>query len=404
MNEEKIGSTIGNHYNFQETISVPGLISPNHNVGIEVEIENCHYNFYDEGSPRTVKIDRFYKADDLSILPSLDDHWLIVKDGSLRKGCEFIFDSPKKGQDIIDALFILDEFFNVYRSGGDTVECSNRTSIHCHLDVRDLSSNELNNLLMLYVLFERVLFLYVDPSRLKNNYCRPVTDSSFKHTLIDIKSRCLKHPLKDTLKAVQIKCDKYSALNLLPLNTFGTVEFRHHQGTSNLIGEVLDWINIILSFKLLSSRDILSVNELYSIMGYKHVLRTLFAGTKLSNPEFVNRFDVETAMHKGMTDIKEILFINELRELSSNPSEYGLKCNLKKVFLKNNLMNEPKPRRIVNREKIDMIELETTMAGDSNTANTANSINPDFTWLFGMNTPINVSLVEDYPEPTGETE
>lgn len=41
---------------------------------------------------------------------------------------------------------------------------------------------------------------------------------------------------------------KYAALNINPMRTLGTVEFRHMGGTTHM-KEISDWINVILQLK-----------------------------------------------------------------------------------------------------------------------------------------------------------
>lgn len=319
MSENKhIGDYIGNFHHFKEDRSVSGLVSSSNYIGIEVEIENVKYAFSAD-SPRAPRTNYFEWKDNGIILPELGKHWFIVKDNSLRQGSEFIFNGPKKGKGIIEALNSLDQFFTVYKQNGKGPEVSDRCSIHCHLDVRDLTEYQLNNLLMVYVLFERVLFAYVDPSRLKNNYCRPITDSSFKHILTSIKENSSPDRFGSVLDVIKSSCDKYSALNLLPLRSFGTVEFRHHQGTTSMNEEVLDWVNIILCIKLAASLPMGDLLYTYEDCGYRRLIEQVFDGTKLATPEFLDRFEIEGAVDKGVLDVVEIFNFSKLCSINNVP-------------------------------------------------------------------------------------
>lgn len=319
MSENKhIGDYIGNFHHFKEERSVSGLVSSSNYVGIEVEIENVKYAFSSDG-PHPPRSSYFEWRDNGITLPELWKHWYIVKDNSLRQGSEFIFNAPKKGTGIIEALNSLDQFLSVYKQNGKGPEVSDRCSIHCHLDVRDLTEQQLNNLLMVYALFERILFAYVDPSRLKNNYCRPITDSSFKHILATIKDNSSPERFSSILDVIKFSCDKYSALNLLPLRSFGTVEFRHHQGTTSMNEEVLDWINIILCIKLAAHLHIGDLLDTYEDCGYRTLIEQVFDGTKLATPEFLDRFEIEGLVDKGVLDVIEIFNFSKLCSINNKP-------------------------------------------------------------------------------------
>ncbi len=319
MSENKhIGDYIGNSHSFKEERSVPGLVSSSNYVGIEVEIENVKYSFHSDG-PRAPRLNYFEWRDDGLTLPELGKHWYIVKDNSLRQGSEFIFNNPKRGKQIIEALNSLNQFLSVYRQYGKGPEVSDRCSIHCHLDVRDLTEQQLSTLLMVYILFERVLFAYVDPSRLKNNYCRPITDSSFKQVLATIKENSSPDKFSSVLEVVKSSCDKYSALNLLPLRSFGTVEFRHHQGTTSMNEEVLDWINIILSIKLAASLSIEELLYTYEDCGYRRLMELVFEGTKLASPDFLDKFEIDSLVSKGIIDVIEIFNFSKLLAIRDKP-------------------------------------------------------------------------------------
>lgn len=324
-----IGEYIGSKPNTIENKSVFGLVTPNHNVGVELELENFRYDFSGD-SPDKPRKTRFYDVEDLQGLQVPSKQWLIVKDNSLRKGAEFIFDGPKKGKDIVDAFQEMKVFLNKYKRYDKPARASDRCSVHVHLDVRDLDEITLNRLIMVYVLIERVLFEYVSPLRLKNNYCRAVTDSQFKTILANLSDRANPSYFNDALSLIRNSCDKYSALNLLPIQSYGTVEFRHHQGSTDM-DEVLDWVNIILAIKLAAYINPNDIVKLYNREGYKSLLNCIFEGTAISG-DFIERPEVKLAVKKGMNDYLEIIHYNELKERSNRSPLASLSTNLLGIF------------------------------------------------------------------------
>lgn len=277
------------------------LVSNTDGVGVELEYENIVL----------LRNGNLYLTPYLESLDIPFHYWRAVEDGSLREGTEFIFEGAMVGANITAALSSMQVFLDKYRRNNKPVSITERCSVHVHLDVRDLNEDQLNNLIMIYILVERVLFQHINPLRLKNNYCRPLSDSSFKHTLHNmIKQKGSMHALCDVIRR---DCDKYSALNVLPVTRFGSVEFRHHHGTSDM-SKVKDWINVILALKVVS-RD-LSINNLLDIYDQKGaivMLSTIFDRTILGDTVYLgNMDDINGLVGRGIHDIKEILQMDEL--------------------------------------------------------------------------------------------
>lgn len=175
--------------------------------GIEVEVENHHMN------------------------RQPNDHvWLVKGDGSLRNnGMEWITLPIEARYTPIALQELLGE--------GLAKECcfSPRTSIHVHLDMQKHTTTQVVDVVMLYTLMEDLLYRYTGRGRAKNIYCVPIVDTSMLHALS-----------QRTLKQVLQNWAKYSGLNLLPLNTYGTIEFRHMHGTFD-VTKVARWIRMLVS-------------------------------------------------------------------------------------------------------------------------------------------------------------
>ena len=188
--------------------------------------------------------------------------WQVKGDGSLRNGCELVFNRPTKGANLIKALDSLTKTVEKLKSDYSIEPVmSERTSMHIHLDVRDMTFEEINELILLYMFFEGVIFEYVGVDRMKNNYCRPLIGSSFNTILTDlIRSHS---ESRSYLEMVSCYCDKYSALNIQAVANFGSVEFRHHPGSFKS-EEVLEWANIILCLKK-SIKDNIRINYLLEL-------------------------------------------------------------------------------------------------------------------------------------------
>lgn len=174
-------------------------------VGIEVEVENQAHR------------------------RASNQVWTRTDDGSLRNsGVEYI-SRPIKACHAPAALK------HLFIGDFDEEYCfSPRTSVHVHLNMQDVSKEKVVDLIMIYSLFERCLFRFVGRSRWKNIYCTPITETGL---LFNLGSRGLSCPW-----------EKYTGLNILPLQSHGTVEFRHMHGTNDT-KKLCVWIDMITRLK-----------------------------------------------------------------------------------------------------------------------------------------------------------
>jgi hypothetical protein len=104
---------------------------------------------------------------------------------------------------------------------------SERTSIHVHVNARNLELGQLRQLILTYALFEPLYFDYVGDARKNSIFCVPLN-----YTYIP-------NNYKLDVPQLRQKWHKYTAFNITPLNgdgaqgisALGTVEFRHLYGT-----------------------------------------------------------------------------------------------------------------------------------------------------------------------------
>lgn len=197
----------------------PDFSRPHHqtSVGIELEVENI-----DSYSPHLTNLKR----------------WTVDREErSILNGIELVSD-PVWGSAISDALL---EIKSLYRKTSPVF--SSRTSTHVHLNILDMSTQELIEFLLIYLKYEKVLF-NLHGSRENNIFCIP----AYKSTAVQEGFlNCIIY-LKRERVLSNYTAYKYSALNLNSISTYGTVEFRHMGGTADL-DRVNTWINIILQIK-----------------------------------------------------------------------------------------------------------------------------------------------------------
>lgn len=155
----------------------------------------------------------------------LDGEGFAVKeDHSLRNNGREVVTYP------ISADYAVPAFAKIVSNLGQKVEFTKRTSIHVHMDCTRLTMEQVLNIVYVYTLFEESLFGFCDPSRRRSIFCVPLT--SFISGELD------------TLESMVSRWGKYSALNLMTLQTLGTVEFRHLEGTND-VEKFRKWVYLI---------------------------------------------------------------------------------------------------------------------------------------------------------------
>jgi hypothetical protein len=155
-------------------------------------------------------------------LEYLNKNWDVKEDGSLRGyGVELVLNGTRKRHWFRNELPVV--WDTLERWGiNDTM----RAATHIHLNVIGMDRNQLVNLLTLYYLAEDIVIDTVcGKSRSNNPFCQRLSDSTHIIELLRVVSNyegyrnILKPPINTELW-------KYCALNLAPISTFGSIEFR----------------------------------------------------------------------------------------------------------------------------------------------------------------------------------
>ncbi len=223
LQEEFEMSTVADIFGHQfpnEENSQHPLIVGTHRVGIEVELENIRTSF------------------------PASRNWRVEGDGSLRNhGAEFVFRNPLGGRDLFHAIVELDS--HLFENNPDA---SWRCSTHVHLDVRDMDANQLKNLFIAYIVYERVLFRCSGWHRLKNNFCPALC---FAQQMLEVLSLNWHKRDDRFMNGIRNNWDKYSAMNVIPMGNYGSVEFRMSEAKWRK-GHLIKHCNRLLSLKELA--------------------------------------------------------------------------------------------------------------------------------------------------------
>lgn len=178
-------------------------------LGVEVEVEGC------------------------SLPPSLPG-FKVVGEGSLRKvhgeaGREYVFKNPVALDTAMERLTFLHNKLNAVRA--DPAGCvvfSDRTSVHVHINVTDLTVSEWFTFLFLWVLYENAMIDYCGKERRGNLFCLSSRDAEglmFRLAKFAQDRHAVWNVLDDEVR--------YCAVNIAATAKYGSVEFRTMRGTDD---------------------------------------------------------------------------------------------------------------------------------------------------------------------------
>lgn len=222
ITDERIITAQREEYAKKHKIIMPRMADNACYLGIEVEIENV---------TRAVEI----------------QGWRAVADGSLRNnGIEYV-SNPIRGQNVYYMLHRLLEELKAQNA-----KFSERCSIHVHMNVRRLTVNQLVTLLMAYMVAEKSLYRFVQQAgfrRDRNIFCVPLQEGQHDLGLPYFLYLLRNGKANDAVSNIHRHWKKYSGLNIIPVSTLGTVEFRHMGGTFNL-PLIMDWLNILQHLRM----------------------------------------------------------------------------------------------------------------------------------------------------------
>jgi len=189
-------------------------------------------------------------------LPDIVKGWTTHHDGSLRgNSMEYLLPGPLGIDKCKDRL----EYLQSKLSHPDVIiNKSNRTSVHIHRNVQELTIRQIYNICTLYFIFEIPMTEYAGKERIGNVYCLRAVDAEF--LIFEIIDSIQNLTFLDNFnRNDEIR---YSGLNLTSIPTFGSVEFRAFRGTI-IAKDILNWMLVIealfqSSLKYRNPKDIVS--------------------------------------------------------------------------------------------------------------------------------------------------
>lgn len=195
----------------QKQDGVPGLImnapfrprGKTGDIGLELEVEAAN------NLPRDAQLDGI-------ISPTTKVMWNAKVDGSLRgNAMEYVFNNPVNVDEVAPMVIGLFDTFTKHRT---KLANSNRCSTHVHINIGGLTIDQITAILALWTTFEEPLIQWCGEARINNHYSLSAKNSV---TMLEAWENFLRTGNTRWPDGL-----KYSALNILTMHNFGSIEFR----------------------------------------------------------------------------------------------------------------------------------------------------------------------------------
>lgn len=175
-------------------------------------------------------------------LPNVDNVvWKTEADGSLRNGKEYIF---KKAQSIKTVPVALRNLEKEFKKAAAELQFSFRTSVHVHMNMQDLTYQQILNTIYTYLLLEAPLMSFCDEGRKGNRFCLRLEDAEgaipvFKNLFFEGEMG-LRDIIPDRVR--------YAAINIEALPKYGSLEFRAMNGTMD-VERISTWCQALYNIR-----------------------------------------------------------------------------------------------------------------------------------------------------------
>jgi hypothetical protein len=258
-------------------------------VGLELEIEGMQL-------PRDPQLGHIRS-------PETNRFWRAIDDGSLRgEAKEYVLSGPIHSSEIRD---MVDGLFTIIRSmPGGLIANSNRCSTHVHVNVSNLKVNHVTSAILLWCTFQTPLIAWCGEERVANHFCLSARD---EESMADGWYRFLRTGERPLLNGM-----KYTALNLIPIFTQGSLEFRSG-GAPDHEDKVVWWAkicNAIVRYAADNYENPYSLGYALSEQGPEVILRKVLEYAKLgplTTERIFNELTADGMLHiNAMRDFRDV--------------------------------------------------------------------------------------------------
>lgn len=184
------------------------------------------------------------------------NQWKVQYDGSLNSGWEIVSPPITDTEDLETVMFVLRK---VIKAQGSPL-----TGLHIHHDINDFNLEQIKNLYSLYNKYEdNAIKSILRKQRIGNYYCKPISQ-----VVNNVQESNTIEEFKRSSNS------RYHTLNNKAYIKYGTIEFRHHHGTTD-VNEVMTWLH--LTHKIVeAAQNGIDGNTSLQATTYEEALEELF--------------------------------------------------------------------------------------------------------------------------------
>ena len=268
--------------------ALPHLEKTGGDVGIEIEVEGR----------------RLPNPENASAL--FRDLWRITQDGSLRgeEAWEYVFRRPYNMEGCAKALELLSK---EYANHNSIVDDSVRAGIHVHVNVQDLTLNQLFIMLLIYYILEEPLVDFCGEGRQGNHFCLRAQDAEY--IIFALYNAFSQGGMAGELASDNIR---YSALNTSSLFKYGSIEFRTLRSTNDM-KRIMNWATTLVrirnaSFGFETPKEVVESMSLDGAIPFaRRVLGDLL--DLYISPSF------EDKIYEGVRRIQDVAFLVDMNKV-----------------------------------------------------------------------------------------
>lgn len=172
--------------------------------------------------------------------------WTIKDDGSLRgrfpdQRAEYVLVLPMRLDDSVQAV---KDLRNTMDNAKSKLDFSYRTSVHVHVNVSDLTTDQYLNMVYTYLLLENSMVRYCGQERIANRFCLRLQDAEgFMETLVN-----LFRSGPSVIGKLNQDALKYASMNIAATPRYGSLEFRAMRGNME-VDYITRWLIALNNIK-----------------------------------------------------------------------------------------------------------------------------------------------------------
>ena len=218
--------------NAKGTVKMTNPVYTNRKFGIEVEFVGANLGLVAEAINNAGVPCQFERYNHFT-----RDYWKITTDASLASAGGYAGElvSPiLEGSEGVAELEKVLQALNAI----DGVTINRSCGLHVHLDSRDMSMGEIAKVFTRYSQYEAQIDLGMPRSRRgEPRWCRSITASNIVETVTNASTK------QQGGRAL----GRYHKVNLSNINERGSIEFRHHSGTTEF-HKISNWLSFLMQF------------------------------------------------------------------------------------------------------------------------------------------------------------